>query len=389
MNVDTHLADYLLDAPADPAALEEIPVLDVGPCFAGEAGALDRLAGELRAAQEEIGFLAIVNHGVPRALIDGAYDQLRRFFALPLEAKLALKMGRSGLGYAPIRSTVYKSSPVAENTRKDLNETVLYARERAPDHPVIAAGLRFHGPNQWPADLPGFRDGMLAYYAAMEALGYRLLPVYARALDKPADFFDPYFTDPMWSTRNSYYPAIDAEDGQFGIAPHRDHGFFTMLPVSTEPGLQILARTGRWLAVEIPEGAMLVNTGEFMNRLTNGRFLATPHRVMPPRRARYSLGFSSIRTTTSPARRSIPASVPTTRRASTTPFRCTTISPGTSTRISCARAAASRKTAPPRSEPGGPHDVARGRRDDRRQLRRRLSAGWRDRPRRARGNPAR
>ena len=245
----------------------------------------------MRHAEEEIGFFAIVNHGVAATVVDRAYAELARFFALPLEAKMALNFAKTSSGYIPLRSTVYVSSPVAKNTRKDLNETFMAMRERPADHPAIAAGLRFHGPNQWPADLPGFRAGMTAYFEAMEALGYRLLPAFARALDKPADIFAPYFSDPMWSTRNAHYPPIAPEDNQFGIAPHRDHGFFTMLPLSTEPGLEVLARSGRWIAVAIPEDAILVNTGEFMNRWTNGRFLATPHRVIPPRRDRYSLAF--------------------------------------------------------------------------------------------------
>ena len=291
MTVDTHAVDYLLDGVADPDALEELPVIDIGPYLAGEDGALEAVAAAVRHAEEEIGFFSIVNHGVQRELVAGAYGELERFFALPGEEKLKVKIGERSVGYVPARSTVYVSSPVAKNTKKDLNETLMYCRERPADHPAIADGLRFHGPNPWPSDLPGFKEGLTAYFDAMEALAYRMLHVFARALDKPADFFDACCTDPMWTTRNSYYPAISAEAGQFGIAPHRDHGFFTMLPLSTEPGLEVLARTGRWLPVEIPAGALLVNTGEFMNRWTNGRFLATPHRAIPPGRDRYSLAF--------------------------------------------------------------------------------------------------
>ncbi len=272
---------------------EEIPILDLGPYLAGEATALDALAAELRHAQENVGFYFTINHGVPRALITQAYDQLRRLFALPLEEKMKLRVNETSLGFVPSKSSIYVTSTVNENTKPDLNETILTARERAPDHPSIIAGRRFHGPNQWPdeAKVPGYREKMLEYYAAMENLAYKMLPVYARALDLPADYFEPFFADPMWTTRNSIYPAVTAEDNQFGISPHCDHGFITLLPLSEEPGLQIQTQSGRWLAAEQVEGAIIINTGEFMNRWTNGRFIATPHRVVPPKNDRYSTAF--------------------------------------------------------------------------------------------------
>jgi isopenicillin N synthase-like dioxygenase len=271
----------------------EIPIIDIGPYLAGDSGALEKLAAELRHAQENVGFYFIVNHGVPRRLVSQAYDQLRRLFDLPLEEKLKLRINENSVGYVPAKSTIYVTSTVNKNTQPDLNETLLTVRERAPDHPSVVANRRFHGPNQWPDEalVPGYREKMLEYYAAVEALAFKMLPVYARALDLPADYFEQYFADPMWSTRNSHYPAVAAEDNQFGISPHRDHGFITFLPLSEEPGLQILTQSGRWMPAEQVEGAFIVNTGEFMNRWTNGRFIATPHRVVPPNNDRYSVAF--------------------------------------------------------------------------------------------------
>ncbi len=271
----------------DELSNEEIPILDLGPYLAGEDGALERLAAELRYAQENVGFYFIVNHGVPQSLISRTNDNLVRFFDLPDETK------RSFPNYVPPLSTIYVSSTVNENTKPDLNEMLRIVRERPADHPAIKAGLSSHGPNHWPDDslLPGWKSEMLEYYDAMENLGHRLLPLYARALDMPADHFDGLFDDPVWTTRNQHYPAVDAEENQFGIAPHRDHGFLTLLPVAKEGGLQIATADGGWIPVSNIEGAIIVNTGEFLNRWTNGRFMATPHRVLPPKNDRYSLAF--------------------------------------------------------------------------------------------------
>ena len=132
-----------------------IPTLDLGPYLAGSTEARDELALQLREIQENIGFYVVVNHGVRQAPIDRAYAVLREFFALPLEEKLKVKIDRNSVGYVPFQSTVYVTSKVNENTRKDLNETITIARERAVDDPDIRQGLRFVGPNQWRAGLVG------------------------------------------------------------------------------------------------------------------------------------------------------------------------------------------------------------------------------------------
>ncbi|MBT7769272.1 MAG: isopenicillin N synthase family oxygenase, partial [Rhodospirillales bacterium] len=210
------------------------------------------------------------------------------FFPLPIDEKLKFSIDDTSLGYVPIRSTVYITSIINENTKKDLNETLTLARERPADHPAVKQRRRFHGPNRWP-EIEGFRDAVVAYQETIAALGHNLLPLYALALDKPADFFDPYFNDPIMWSRNAYYPPVKPEDNQFGIAPHCDHSFLTMLPLAEEPGLQILDQDKNWMWPDPVENGVLVNTGEFLNRWTNGRFLPTPHRVVPPKHDRYSI----------------------------------------------------------------------------------------------------
>ena len=266
-----------------------IPTLDLGPYLAGCTEARDALAAELRRIQENIGFYVVVNHGVPQAPIERGYDALREFFALPLEEKLKVKINQNSVGYVPIRSTVYVTSKINRNTKKDLNETITIARERPPDDPDIQQGLRFVGPNQWPESLNGFRDAMIAYQEALSALGYAMLPLYALALDLPSDYFEPYFTRPTWWTRNAFYPAVEPEDNQFGISPHSDHGFITLLPMSQVAGLEILSPEREWIPAKPVDDGIIINTGEFLNRWTNGRFLATPHRVVPPEEDRYSM----------------------------------------------------------------------------------------------------
>src|SRR5712692_2473847 len=181
------------------ASSEDFPVVDLGPYRRGDAGALGRVADELRHALENIGFLIVVNHGVAAELTDGVVDQTRRFHALPMEEKLKLATGSgpgSGFtGYLPSGAYSVKTSEVNDNDQPDLNEAFFMDRERAPDDPDVLAGKLFRERNKWPPGLPGFRDFLLRYWRAMEGFSQHLLPVFATALDLPPDHFATAFVD--------------------------------------------------------------------------------------------------------------------------------------------------------------------------------------------------
>ncbi|MBS28975.1 MAG: hypothetical protein CL566_08660 [Alphaproteobacteria bacterium] len=130
---------------------------------------------------------------------------------------------------------------------------------------------------------------MVRYQYACADLGRKIVPLYALALDKPIDFFDAHFKEPIMWTRNAHYPAVKPEDNQFGISPHSDHSFLTILPLTEVAGLQVLTRKGNWLPARYIEDAIVVNTGEFLNLWSNGRFIASPHCVVPPDKDRISM----------------------------------------------------------------------------------------------------
>ncbi len=231
----------------------------------------------------------LVNHGLKLDTLNAVYDKLKAFFALPLEVKLKYKINELSLGYIPPKSTMYVSSKINKNTKKDLNETRTLALDRPSGHPWVKDKMRFIGPNQWPDEVEGLQEAICAYQREVLTLGRKLLPIYAVALGQLPDFFDEFFTDPVMWSRNAHYPAVEAEENQFGIAPHCDHSFLTILPVSEVSGLQVLTPDKQWVDAEYVEGGILVNTGEYLNRWTNGRFMATPHRVIPPPKDRYSV----------------------------------------------------------------------------------------------------
>ncbi|MGY9000512.1 MAG: isopenicillin N synthase family dioxygenase [Rhodospirillales bacterium] len=272
---------------------DQIPIIDIGPFLSGDLESAQETAKELCWVQEEIGFYYIINHGVSKSLIQSAVDQVKNLHSLSMEEKLKLKVDEDTTGYVPIKSTIYVTSNAGDNNKFDLNENFRIVRERPLNHPSIKARRRFTGPNKWPSNdlLPNFKKVMLEYYSEMENLGRCLLPLYARALDLKPDYFDDMFTDPTWFTRNVHYPAIKAEENQFGISPHSDHGFITLLPISEVPGLEVKTQAGNWMKGDYIEGAMIVNSGDFMQKWTNGRFIATPHRVIAPKQERYVSAF--------------------------------------------------------------------------------------------------
>jgi len=258
-----------------------IPILDVSRYLAGDADALPALGLALRHAFEQVGFWYLRGHDVPQNLIDATFAEAERFHAQPLDDKLALRINEHNIGYMPIGGSVARSSTVHRNRKPSVNEAFFLRRERTPDDPDVIANKRFRGLNRWPANLPGFRDTVLAYMTAMEALCRRLVPIYAVALDLPPTYFDAMFAQPNMIQRLSHYPPQPSyEDDEFSIAPHTDSGFMTLLAPSKVPGLSIRLPNGTWFDAPSIEGAFIVNGGDILRRWTNDRFLSTPHRVI-------------------------------------------------------------------------------------------------------------
>jgi isopenicillin N synthase-like dioxygenase len=271
---------------ARPAATnDEVPVLDLAPLRAGQAGALEKLGREMRHACENVGFYFIVNHGVTPDQMASVFEQAARFHGLPAEIKQALKVNEHQIGYMPYKGYTSRSSRIHENTQPNLNAAYFLKRDLAPDHPDVVAGRRYRGLNQWPDEalLPGFRETLVAYCKAVETASLSLLPIYARALDLPDGFFDALFREPQYSLRLTHYPPVPEDqiaDNQFALAPHTDSSFMTLLPQNDVPGLAIRLASGEWVEPPAIPGSYRVNTGDMMRRWSNHRFLSTPHRVV-------------------------------------------------------------------------------------------------------------
>ena len=271
---------------------KEIPVLDLGAFLAGKPGALEATAKELQYAAENVGFFFIRGHGVPQDLIDATFDASARFHALGEAEKMALKANQHNIGYMGHGASISRASQVYEGERKaNLVAAFFLKRDLPADHPDIVSNKRFRGANQWPMGLDGFRDTCNGYMSALEQLAKSMLPIYARALDLPADYFAEAFSEPQYTLRLSHYPPAQAEDNQFGLAPHTDSSFLTLLAQNKVEGLQVRRLDGSWFDAPALPGSFLVNSGDMLRRWSNHRFLSTPHRAVAsaPHRDRYAI----------------------------------------------------------------------------------------------------
>lgn len=275
------------------AALSQLPIIDLGPYLNCERDALDQVAGEIERACENTGFFYISNHGVAQTLIEATFAESRRFHASPLDAKQALALDANNLGYMAMNTSMQRHSTVQKATKPNQNESFFVTHERGPDHPDVLVPRPFRGVNRWPIGMPGFREAVLDYFSALNALGQRLLPAFSVALGMPVNFLDASFANENNATlRMLHYPPTVMEDNDFGTAPHTDNSFMTILARMDVPGLAIRLPSGEWLSPPLVPGTFLVNIGNILRRMSNDRFMSTPHGVIVDGKAdRYSLAY--------------------------------------------------------------------------------------------------
>ena len=258
---------------------DAIPVIDIGPLFGPDDASGRQVADRIGEACRRIGFFYVTNHGIPQATIDALIAETRRFFHLPLEEKLKVDI----MGVQRHRGYVPHGGLYADvNARPDLQEGYEVSLELPEDDPDYRAGSIMYGPNVWPEDLPGFREGVYAYYEAAHALGRTLFRAFEMTLGLPRHWFDDKIDKPMGQLRLIYYPPQEGpiDPRQIGVGAHTDYECFTLLLQDDAGGLQVGNRDGEWVEATPIPGAIVVNIGDMLMRWTNDEFVSTPHRVI-------------------------------------------------------------------------------------------------------------
>ena len=263
----------------------ELPIIDLGE--GSEDGAAPAaLAEKIGIACRDIGFFYVVHHGVDRALMNEAFAESRRFFALPLadKRKIAIETVGGNRGYSGLLREALDPA-----RGPDMKEAFNVGFDLEPDDPELLAGKPFRALNAWPK-LAGFRETLLAYYDACAALGGRLHRAFARDLGVDPNFFADMFDRPMATLRLLRYPA--AAGDKIGAGAHTDYGNLTLLATDDVGGLEVRTRSGDWIEAPALPGAFVVNIGDCLMRWTNDVYVSTPHRVVNRSgRERYSIAF--------------------------------------------------------------------------------------------------
>ncbi|MEP9358558.1 2-oxoglutarate and iron-dependent oxygenase domain-containing protein [Sphingomonas sp. KR3-1] len=265
--------------------LDEVPLVSM----ADQAADPDGFAQAFGQSFQRFGFAMVADHGVPQGLIDRAWAMTKAFFDLPEDEKRQYHIpgGGGARGLTPFKTEIAKGAKYV-----DLKEFWHVGRE-------LAKGHRFEAemaPNIWPSRPEGFKETFLELFQALDDAGDRLLSAIARYLGLAPNWFDKAVRDGNSVLRLLHYPPVAEDAPEVRAGAHEDINLITLLLGAEEAGLELLDRDGRWLPVKPPQGAMVVNVGDMLQRLTNHVLPSTTHRVVNPpveRRGtpRYSMPF--------------------------------------------------------------------------------------------------
>ncbi|KAF8169080.1 hypothetical protein BJ912DRAFT_187178 [Pholiota molesta] len=273
------------------ADFSSVPILDYS--LIDSLSTRPEFLSQLRHALVNVGFLYLSNHPVSQPDIDSLVGYIPKLFALPHEAKDAIKMANSEhfLGYSRLGAELTKGAVDQREQFDFATRHVSRWKEGDPDH------YRLWGPPQWPDEklIPGFRDVMERYLEQVEDLGYKFCSLIAEAFGLGPEGLSAFFDTPDLMQHRAkivQYPVVQGYDQ--GVGPHYDAGFLTfLLQASSHRGLQVQNLAGEWIDAPPVPGTFVVNLGKALEFVTGGVARATSHRVLSPKgpTPRYSVPF--------------------------------------------------------------------------------------------------
>jgi isopenicillin N synthase-like dioxygenase len=261
-------------------ALPLLSLRDPAECFAEAIGDSFR----------EFGFALVSDHGLASDLIAQAWTLVEAFFALPDAEKRRYHLPdiAGARGYTPFRTEIAKGAQY-----HDLKEFWHIGRDLPAGHSLQSAMPS----NLWPDRPAGFQDVLATLFAEMDRIGGIILSRIALHLKLPENWFVSATADGNSILRLLHYPPLEnGMENALRAEAHEDINLITLLLGAEEAGLQLLDRTGKWIDIEPPAGAIVVNIGDMLQRLTNHALPSTTHRVRNPSheracKSRYAMPF--------------------------------------------------------------------------------------------------
>lgn len=267
-----------------------IPVVDLNDFVKGDSQRKAAFVQELGKAYEDVGFVAVKNHGIPTDLIADLYKDVQQFFSLPSEKKrIYEKPELAGQrGYTSFGKEHAKGSDAP-----DLKEFFQYGQIVPGDHRLKPE----YPDNVEVQEIGGFDDTFFKAYRAFEKSGKSLLQSIALYLDLDEHYFDEFVNEGNSIVRAIHYPPITSEPkNAIRAEQHEDINLITLLVGASADGLQILTKNNEWVNVTSLPDQIVVNVGDMLQRLTNNKLKSTTHRVVNPPRglwhtSRFSIPF--------------------------------------------------------------------------------------------------
>ncbi|MEK7292750.1 MAG: 2-oxoglutarate and iron-dependent oxygenase domain-containing protein, partial [Actinomycetota bacterium] len=252
--------------------MRHLPVIDISALRTPGADAAS-VVGQIDDACRLDGFFIVTNHGIEPQLANDLERVSRHFFTLSDSEKSLIAMRHAGTawrGWFPLGGE-YTSGA------RDQKEGLYFGTELASTDSRVKQGLPLHGRNLFPANPVEMRNLVLRWMSDVTLLGGDLMRGIAMALTIDENWFARNLTaDPTILFRIFHYPPV--RDLEWGVGEHTDYGLLTMLWQDDCGGLEVFS-AGEWLAVEPIPNAFVCNIGDMLERLTNGLYRSTPHRV--------------------------------------------------------------------------------------------------------------
>ena len=265
-----------------------IPVVDLNDFVSGTEASKQRFVNDLGKAFEDVGFVAVKGSGVSQQLIDDYYAVVKQFFNLPTETKRKYEIPELAgqRGYTSFGKEHAKGSEAPDLKEFwQLGQTVEgenMPTEHYPDNVVVT-------------ELPEFSVLGNQLYKAFENSGRHLLQAIGIHLEIGEYYFDRHVHNGNSILRAIYYPAITQEPkNAIRAEQHEDINLITLLVGASAEGLQLLNKSNTWMDVTAPEGSIVVNVGDMLQRLTNNKLKSTTHRVVNPPKERWGTPRFSI-----------------------------------------------------------------------------------------------
>jgi len=265
-----------------------IPVVDLNQFLNGSKEESDQFVSNLGNAFEEVGFVAVRNHGIASELIKSLYQAVESFFKLPESQKRAYEIpGLAGQrGYTSFGKEHAKGSDAP-----DLKEFFQYG-QTVPEGELAPEA---YPDNVMVDEIHQFNRLFLDAYRSFEKSGGALLSAIAIHLGLGEKYFDEHTYLGNSILRAIHYPPILQEPkSAIRAEQHEDINLITLLVGASADGLEILSKQNEWLPVKAAPDEIVVNVGDMLQRLTNDRLKSTTHRVVNPPRELWNTSRFSI-----------------------------------------------------------------------------------------------